>query len=110
MQVYNDEHLYHTGVKGMKWGKRIAAPIMGNKVGNKMANSLTNYHINRQKKKDVAKNSDSINNKKSKKSVSKHKAVGAKHVGNALKILGANVMAVNRNNQAMRISKMITPD
>lgn len=31
MGIYNDEYMFHTGVKGMKWGKRMKdrAPIIG---------------------------------------------------------------------------------
>ena len=89
MQVYNDE-LYHYGKKGMKWGK-------GTKV--KMVSDGTNPF----KKQSAPK-------KKTKKSIQEHKTTGAQHVGNVLKFLGANVLAANRNHQAMKISKMITPD
>ena len=27
MQVYNDEHMFHTGVKGMKWGRRSSKKV-----------------------------------------------------------------------------------
>lgn len=27
MGIYNDEYMFHTGVKGMKWGRRIASNI-----------------------------------------------------------------------------------
>lgn len=76
MQVYNDE-LYHYGKKGMKWGHRIAKPIMNNKAGNKMANTVTNHNMKK----------DSGYELKFK----KHKA--AKITASALTVLGTQVVS-----------------
>lgn len=133
--IYNDE-IIHTGVKGMKWGHRKVQAIKTsireknrtNKnmllhhvqstkaqlsyVKNNPLKAVGGFDTNERKKlnDDVDRRVVESKKPKTKKTTQQHKEAGAKHVGNALKFIGANVMAANRNNQAMKISKMITPD
>ena len=45
MQVYNDEQLYHFGVKGMKWGVRKAK--LSSSTKRKSSRGLSDSEINR---------------------------------------------------------------
>ena len=47
---------------------------------------------------------------KPKKTIAQHQAVGAKHVANALKILGANASRAHTLYDANKMSKMMFPD